>query len=61
MNALDRVAAMLGRRDDPPLIRIGGSVREIGAGHCRIRIAVPLLFGLLVSGSWWIRRRSGYR
>jgi len=43
MNALDRVAAMLGRRDDPPLIRIGGSVREIGAGHCRIRIAVPLL------------------
>ncbi len=22
---------------------------------------VPLLFGLLVSGSWWIRRRSGYR
>ncbi|MGU3476723.1 flagellar protein export ATPase FliI [Methylobacterium sp. D48H] len=43
MNALDRVADMLGRRDDHPLIRIGGSVREIGAGHCRIRVAVPLL------------------
>ena len=43
MNALDRLAATLTERDEHPLVRIGGSVREIGFGHCRIRIATPLL------------------
>ncbi|MBE7201907.1 MAG: flagellum-specific ATP synthase FliI, partial [Parafilimonas terrae] len=43
MNALDRLAAALGDRDGHPLVRIGGSVREIGSGHCRVRIATPLL------------------
>ncbi|SDN42384.1 flagellum-specific ATP synthase [Methylobacterium phyllostachyos] len=43
MNALDRLADALGDRDEHPLVRVGGAVREIGFGHCRIRIATPLL------------------
>jgi flagellum-specific ATP synthase len=43
MHALDRLADALEDRDDLPLVRVGGSVREIGFGHCRIRIATPLL------------------
>ncbi|WP_091776562.1 flagellar protein export ATPase FliI [Methylobacterium sp. UNC378MF] len=43
MNALDRLAEGLQDREDQPLVRVGGSVREIGFGHCRIRIATPLL------------------
>ncbi|RUP12721.1 MAG: flagellar protein export ATPase FliI [Methylobacterium sp.] len=43
MNALDRLARALEDRDDHPLVRVGGVVREIGFGHCRIRINTPLL------------------
>jgi flagellum-specific ATP synthase len=43
MNALDRLADALEDRDTHPLVRIGGSVREIGFGHCRVRIDLPLL------------------
>jgi flagellum-specific ATP synthase len=43
MNALDRLADALEDRDAHPLVRIGGSVREIGFGHCRVRIDLPLL------------------
>jgi flagellum-specific ATP synthase len=43
MNALDRLADALEDRDAHPLVRIGGSVREIGSGHCRVRIDLPLL------------------
>lgn len=41
MNALDRLARALEDRDDHPLVRVGGVVREIGFGHCRIRINTP--------------------
>ncbi|MCJ2143778.1 flagellar protein export ATPase FliI [Methylobacterium sp. E-066] len=43
MNALDQLALALEDRDDHPVIRVGGSVSEIGFGHCRIKITLPLL------------------
>ncbi|MCJ2090929.1 hypothetical protein MKK67_00165 [Methylobacterium sp. J-072] len=43
MNALDQLARALEDRDAHPVIRVGGSVSEIGFGHCRIKITLPLL------------------
>jgi len=43
MNALDQLARALEDRDEYPVIRVGGSVSEIGFGHCRIKITLPLL------------------
>lgn len=43
MNALDQLALALEDRGEHPVIRVGGSVSEIGFGHCRIKITLPLL------------------
>ncbi|MDH2312898.1 flagellar protein export ATPase FliI [Methylobacterium brachiatum] len=43
MNALDQLALALEDRGEHPVIRVGGSVSEIGFGHCRIKINLPLL------------------
>ncbi|MCJ2010828.1 flagellar protein export ATPase FliI [Methylobacterium sp. J-092] len=43
INALDRLAQALAERQQQPLVRIGGPVREVGAAHCRIGISSPLL------------------
>lgn len=43
MNALERLARTLGERQELPLVRVGGLIREIGPTHCRVSVSSPVL------------------